>query len=514
MAEITKKQADAIDALCRLKFDAFAHRAFRIVEPGSKYEWSWHLGCVGEHLEAVYAGQIDRIIFNLPPRSLKSYLISSAYPAWVMGKHPEEKFINAGFGLEVVEQNAMKCRKILDDPWFQHCFPGLKIDPVMDRLTHFRTTMGGQYYANTALSTMTGLGCKTMTIDDPIKPMESQSEGIRNKVNENIRATLLNRFDDKRLGKVCVVMQRSHEDDATGNLLKDGGWVHVKLPAEATHRIQIQLGKQEWIMEAGDLLFPARLSKKELERTRTEMTDYHYVGQYLQEPAAIGGGEFREEWMQYYKFGGVKPKDMNIVILVDAASGEELNKKKRKTSDWTAMIVVGLASDNCYYLLDMVRDRLNPTERIDTLFMLHRKWNSLSGKPPKVGYERYGLMSDTHYIKQKMETDAYRFSLVELGGQMMKEERIRRLIPDLQMGRWWLPENLMYIDSEGRTFDLVKELVYSEMKSFPRARFDDCLDALSRVYEGDLFMQFPKPKANPFNKMMQPIAQPDNWLDY
>ena len=164
----------------------------------------------------------------------------------------------------------------------------------------------------------------------------------------------------------------------------------------------------------------------------------------------------------------------------------------------------------------MVRERLNSTERVDTLFMLHRKWNDLGGKPPKVGYEKYGMMTDTHYIKDKMGQEGYRFSLIELGGRMAKEERIRRLIPDMQTGRWWFPANLMYTDGEGRTFDLVKELIYSEMPSFPRARHDDMIDALSRIYEEDLMLSFPRLKQTENQRMIAQafVPQQESWADF
>ena len=88
--------------------------------------------------------------------------------------------------------------------------------------------------------------------------------------------------------------------------------------------------------------------------------------------------------------------------------------------------------------------------------MLHRKWNAASGKPPKVGYEKYGMMTDTHYIRTKQEADGYHFPLIELGGPMQKEERIRRMIPDMQCGRWYFPRRVDYVDGAGRKFDLVK----------------------------------------------------------
>lgn len=158
------------------------------------------------------------------------------------------------------------------------------------------------------------------------------------------------------------------------------------------------------------------------------------------------------------------------------------------------MMVVGLGTDNNYYLLDIIRDRLNPTERIDMLFVLHRKWNALCGKPPKVGYEKYSMQSDIHYIEKKKREDAYNFHLIPLGGQKSKTARVSVLVPDMENGRWYFPESLLYIDGEGKQWDLVREMLKSEMPTFPRSKHDDMLDAMARVYEPDLCMAFPRQK--------------------
>lgn len=501
-------------------FGVFARRAFPVIQPGVKFERNWHIDCINEHLMAMWRGEIKRLAINIPPRSLKSYLGSQAFPAWVLGNDPADKFINISYGSAVVEQNAMNCRAIIESPLFKETFPDFHIG-ALDRNIHFQSTERGQYYADSALSTVTGIGCNWMIIDDPLKPMEALSDGVRNKTNENIRATLLNRFDDKRIGKLLLIMQRLHEDDPTGHLLKDGGITLLKLPAETKTHIQVKLptphGQLKWEMPANGLLFPARLSREVLDQVRLDMTEYHYAGQMLQEPVPIGGGEFKDTWPQYYEGGVVRPPQMNIAILCDPAGGEEINKKKKKSSDWTAFMVVGLANDNNYYLLDVVRDRLNPTDRIDALFTLHRKWNALARKSPKVGYEKYGLMSDTHYIKQKMRTESYNFPLIELGGKLSKPERIRRLIPDMQQGRWYFPANLMYVDGENRRFDLVHELIYSEMLTFDNGKFDDMIDALSRIYDDEMGMVFPrlqvKADQNIINTGME-RNQVSSWMDF
>jgi predicted phage terminase large subunit-like protein len=203
---------------------------------------------------------------------------------------------------------------------------------------------------------------------------------------------------------------------------------------------------------------------------------------------------------------------MNLYILCDPAGGEELQKRKKKLSDRTTMMVIGLAPDNNYYWLDGICDRLNPTERVDTLFDLHRKWNELTGKPPVVGYEHYSIQTDTHYIRKKQEETGYRFNIVELGGGMSKNERIRRMIPDMQRGRWWFPYDMTRIDYMGRSIDLVREMVKSEMPTFPKARHDDMLDAMTRIYDEEIDAVFPRLKQKKTHSAYSNYDAGQDWI--
>lgn len=94
------------------------------------------------------------------------------------------------------------------------------------------------------------------------------------------------------------------------------------------------------------------------------------------------------------------------------------------------MWVIGLEPGRNYYVLDMLRNRLNLTERTDALMRLHRKW-----KPRQVRYERYGLMADVQHIKTR-QAASYRFEIVEVAGAMPKNDRIRRLMPLFEQGRF------------------------------------------------------------------------------
>lgn len=500
---------DLLNATCRENFDAFAARAFQEIEPGVKYEWSWHIGCIADHLQALYEDKLPggkrRLAINVPPRSLKSYLASIAFPAWVMGREPHEKFITTSYGFGLAKEMSQKSRILIESDWYMALFPHMRIDDGQNEKHNFWTTKRGMYYSS-AIMSVTGKGAGYVILDDPINPKEAFSDTIRLDTNSTIRSTIPTRFNDPRIAKWLMIMQRLHDADPTGDMvIKDPDrWHLLKLPGEnlTSKPIIYTLGDKKWVMEPGELLFPARLTRKVLDELREDLMEYNYAGQILQEPVPIGGGELNSENIQYYANGSVKPHQMNVAIICDAAGGDETNKKKKKKSDFTVFSVLGLAPDNNLYLLDMVRDRLNPTERIDTLFMLHRKWNDLCGKPPKVGYEKYGLMTDTHYIKEKQKTDAYHFPLIELGGTMNKEDRIRKLIPDLDNMRIYVPHTLFYVDCEGRKIDLVQELI-SEMKTFPRSRYDDIIDSISRYKDEDLGLIFPKPNVNMVQRARQ-----------
>lgn len=506
---------EVLQALCRTNFGAFTRKAFSIIEPGVTIEWSWHLDCISEHLQAVHDGEISKIIINQPPRTLKSVQVAQIFPAWEMGSDPSHQLIGASYAHTLAERNVVKARQVMLSDWYLDTFPRTRISQDQNQKDYFTTTQAGQYKGTGIGGTVTGFGCRTLIIDDPLNPVEAASDTIRNTTINEVRSTLFSRFNKYSDGRMILIMQRLHEMDTSGDLLSDGGFYHLKLPAINTTPKTISIGirGKQWDMEPGALLSP-RLTSNDLDRLRKDMTEYRFLGQYLQDPVPLGGGEFKEEWMQWYQQGGIKPKEMNIAILVDAAGGDELNKKKKKNSDWTVMIVIGVAADNNYYVLDMIRDRLNPTERIDTLFLLHRKWNALAGKSPKVGYEKYGMMTDTHYIREKQRVDAYNFPVIELGGSTMKEERIRRLIPDMQNGRIYFPATIAYVDAEGRKFDLITELK-GEMASFPRARYDDILDAMARVYEPELYLSFPKLKQNMVQKAMSSRGNaPETWEDF
>jgi predicted phage terminase large subunit-like protein len=241
---------------------------------------------------------------------------------------------------------------------------------------------------------------------------------------------------------------------------------------------------KEATVEAWGLVDGQPTSKhSELTDKRRDQGPYVFGCQMLQDPTADDKQGFKLEWLKY---AAVTTRGHNLIILVDPAS------KKKPTSDYTSMWLLGMGPDRKVYVHDMLRDRLSLTQRADTLIKWHRYW-SAKGPIQAVAYEEYGLQADIEHAQSRMEDENYRFDITPVGGRLGKLDRIRRLIPWFEQGRIYLPPALSKTNYEGLSIDLVKAFKNEEYLAFPVAPHDDMLDALARFLDDDLPISFPLP---------------------
>ena len=66
----------------------YIRSAWHVVEPSTVYLENWHIDLIAEYLEAVTAGQIKRLLINMPPRYAKSTCVSIMWPTWVWAREP------------------------------------------------------------------------------------------------------------------------------------------------------------------------------------------------------------------------------------------------------------------------------------------------------------------------------------------------------------------------------------------------------------------------------------------
>jgi hypothetical protein len=226
---------------------------------------------------------------------------------------------------------------------------------------------------------------------------------------------------------------------------------------------------------------------------------------------------------------------LNVYIMGDPSRG------KSKSSDRTAIAVIGIDDRGNKYLLDGFCHRMQLSERWERLDEMHRKWSNVPGvQLVKVGYERYGMQSDNEYFDEKMRERGYAFTVEELNwtgevGRQSKKSRVERLEPDFRLERFYVPgkvyhpdvgnpqvkhtavwhvkegsdeifyepyrgphkderrarqnqelfrifDPIIRKDEDGNLYDLVR-IFFEEFRFFPFSPRDDFIDAMSRIYD-------------------------------
>lgn len=456
--------------LCRKSLIAYA------IAQWSGYSAADHHRMIADALQRVAAGTCKRLIINMPPRHGKSMLASEFFPAWYLGYHPSHQVMHASYSAELVDAFGRKVRNQLRDELYQVIFPGTVLSDDSQAANKFGTSAAGAYFAIGVGGSATGRGAHLLLIDDPIKDREdADSERMRTALQDWYTSVAYTRLMPG--GAIVVIQTRWHEDDLAGWLMREHGhenWEVLNLPAWDDNDNPTKA------------LWPEAYPVDRLKMIRQTMLAQgkprDWEALYMQRPRAGTGAEFQRGWLQFYT--SVDRRGQYVIMLVDPANA------KRENNDFTSIWIVGLGEDENYYVLDVVRDRMNLTERTDAVFRLHRKW-----KPSQVRYERYGMMGDIDHMRSEMNHRSYRFSITEVGGNTKKEDRIRRLVPLFQRTRVWMPERLEYTTIDGKTKDLIHEFIETEYLSFPVGRHDDMLDALSRIAEPTLDTPWPSKRA-------------------
>lgn len=286
----------------------------------------------------------------------------------------------------------------------------------------------------------------------------------------------------RRGGKKRVIGTTYHFADLHAEMQKAGIWKCRIRPGREGGE---ESGKSVWLTE------------EEMNKKRREMGKYDFYSQILMKPIADDEKTFRIEWLKYYT---VYPGKMNKYIVVDPAGTDS------KTSDYTVMWVFGVDAQKNFFLLDGVRARISLKEKWNELNRLVEKWT-----PMLVGYERYGMQGDVAFMEGKMESEGFYFNLRELNhikGAVSKRERIEALVPLFEEGKIKFPHVISAL-REGKSTNLVQELIAEEFLEYPFPHHDDMLDALARMIDPRMEIIFPfNPIPEVQKKKWDPFAVP------
>lgn len=248
---------------------------------------------------------------------------------------------------------------------------------------------------------------------------------------------------------------------------------------------------------------PVFLPVEVWEKKKAESSTATIAAQQLLNPSAGKEQELKPEWLRTYE---VRPFTLNVYIMGDYAGGHPTGHSGSNT----AFAVVGVDTQLNKYILDGACHRMTLSERWAMLKELRKKWVTAPGiQIVDVGYERYGAQSDIEHFQTMMELEGDAFSIEELNwprdGDHSKDNRIRRLEPDLKNWRMFIPyvgdqtkrqrqaleagqdyllsKPIKRIDENGKVYDVIEKMKKNEYIFFPNTTLKDFLDALSRIYD-------------------------------
>lgn len=342
-------------AIMRADFHSFMVRAFGDFYGGLPFLPNWHIDALAAKLQAAREGKIQRLIINIPLRHLKSLAASTALPAWWLGHEPDAAIVCATYAQDLSDKFARDCRALMQSSWYQAIFP-TRLLSSRAALQELITTRGGFRLATSVGGVLTGRGADVIIIDDPMKPSDAMSDARRAAVNDWYDGTLYSRLNDKSRGIIIIVMQRLHEDDLVGHVLKRQGWEQATFPAiaerEEEHVWQTVFGERRFTRPLGAALHAERESLETLEDIRATLGTYNFASQYQQTPAPTGGGMVKETWFKRYGPADL-PRDFDQIIQSWVTAN-----KLSELADYSVCATWGVKASR-FYLLDVLRKKLD-----------------------------------------------------------------------------------------------------------------------------------------------------------
>ena len=423
-----------------------------------------HLRYIEKAILQTLAEPSGRLIINMPPRHGKSELASVWLPAWFLLSYPEKRVILASYGSNLSNLFGRRVRDIVKE--IAPRFYGMKLDAGNKSMSEFSLEGHSGYIKAVGVEgPVTGRGADLIIVDDPIKNgADANSPRMRENLYEWFRSTLLTRLEPG--GAIVIVMTRWHEDDLSGNLIRDDSnklWKQISIPAIASEGCP--LGRR-----TGEALWHERYDIDALEEIRTSIGSYWFESQYNQNPQKAEGGIFKKEYFHYYRRNDDE-------LIFDDKSGSrntvrnaqlrnyitcDLAVKTSAESDYTVMAVFSADTHGNIFVRDVVRTKCSTLQHIELLKELYSLW-----KPDLIG----------------IESVQYQYSLVETAlaeglpvkALAAKENKLMRFIPaaaKAEAAKLFFPFGASWL-----------EPVQNEILAFPNSPHDDVVDCFSYMTE-------------------------------
>lgn len=520
--KLDKALFDSETDLMERSFFEFVKVAGPILFPDEFMEGD-HIETVCNHVQAQYEGLFDNLVITLPPRHMKSTLISVLLVAWRLGPRKERKeWIFTSLIQKLSTRDCRKCRELILNPWFQERWP-LKFCGDLNKKTEWEIEGGGKYDTCSKGTSTTGLGGHIKVTDDlhdlkdnPAKVAAGvtwwrEVYGSRSNFSKTARPQQLligHRVADNDItGSLHETEDFWSPDaqvlDAEGNVtglkvngsdgvkivpwkpgerLPAGMWVHLNLPCKyvKAHHCITPIWEDKRTVE-GQLLWPEAYDEEWCFRQRRTIGVKAWDAQYQGDPHPEGSREFEPDWLDYRFKRLLCVEVERWIISIDC------NFKESPSSDLVSMQLIAKIGPY-YYVVDEYTENMSWTTLKRTAKEYYHKWKELGICPTVVIEEAAnGFALCEEFVKAVGPA-------VHFKPQGSKVQRARQTTGIWECGQVRLPApGAVLVLVSGEIYHLkpgrwVSDYV-KQFKKFPQVEHDDSVDATS---QGLIWLENPK----------------------
>ena len=403
---------------------------------------------IAKKFNELATGKLNRLIINMPPRHTKSEFASYLLPAWMVGRDPKLKIIQATHTAELAVNFGRKAKHLIDSEDYQNIFK-TRLQEDSKAAGRWNTSDGGEYFAVGVQGAVTGRGADLLIIDDPHSEQDVNSPNAFEKAYEWYTSGPRQRLQPG--GIIVLVMTRWSTKDLTQKLVnaqkeeKADQWEVVEFPA---------------VLPNGKPVWPEYWKIEDLDSVKASAGIAKWNAQYMQDPTSEEGALIKREWWKDWEHDEM-PNIEHIIQSYDTAY------LKKETADYSAITTWGVFRPNedaprQLILLDSYKARLEFPELRRVAKEHYDYWH-----PETVIIEAKASGLPLMYELRQMGIPAMNYTPSK--GQD-KIARVNAVSPMFEAGQVWAPLHKQF----------AQELV-EECAAFPYGDHDDLVDSMTQA---------------------------------
>ena len=471
-------------------YEYFYRQAWEWVED-SPLVWSDHQDLVCRYMQALREGKLFKdLLVNIPPGCGKSINVGVIFVAWAFAHNPSEKIAKVSYDEDLLtEEQGEKLKRLIESEWYQAFFGDrVSIDPKSNNKKRWSTTAGGWVFSTTPNGKFTGRHPSLVIIDDPHNVKQAENDGQRDYVCKQwFDKTLSSRGAGETLGRRrVIVMQRLHEEDLSGHVLKIGGWAHVCLPMryeEGAMKDEFGIGSDKRV-KPGQLLWEAMFPEKKVSELERALGVDRW-GQLQQRPVSKTGGIFLPDRIKIVPESAIPWSKIHYFKRAWDRAGT------KDAGDYTAGVLMGIYKPNLWdkskpdetiiYILDVIREQWS-TGTVQRQIEL---WARLDEN--KFGFERMETVVEQEPASsgKKVAVD----TIANLRGHRARAVKpmTNKIVRAEPLANAMEAYEVVMVEAKWNA-DFI-----SEIRAFPRGAHDDQVDASAMCY-----LEMTNPNRNDF----------------